>query len=177
MDYLKRVLELIPKLPEILFLLLIGLVAVPMLIYIFKKTLRRLKMSAAVISVTSQIIRYGMWLLIFMAILYQAGFTGLAATISGSVVVIGVVISQSFKEIVSDVIAGLALARDNDFEVGYTVELGSKFKGVVSKIGLRKVRLIDDQGYTLIVPNNKVEANEWRVLDRESKLKTTKRKT
>ncbi len=177
MDYLKGVISVIPKLPEIVFLLLIGLFGIPILLWIFNKTMRRLKMSMAVIGVTGQIIRYIMWLLILMAILYQAGFTGLAATVSGGVVLTGVVLSQAFKNLVQDIVSGLALARDNDFEVGYKVEISGKFKGVVRKIGLRKVRLIDEQGYSLIIPNSTVEENEWRVLDRETKLKTTKRKT
>jgi len=174
----QRLQDIIPRLPEVLFVLLIALFGIPFVIVVTSKTLKRLGMGAAVVSFISYLIRYLLWLLVLLSVLYSLGFTGIAATLSGSVVLVGLVLSQSLKELLTDIIAGFSLARDHDFEVGYTVEASSnKIKGVVKSVGLRKVRLINEVGYTVVVPNSKVESNEWVVLDRETKLKTTKKKT
>lgn len=177
-DLYQRLLGVIPRLPEVLFVLILGFVGIPTLMLLTSKMLRRLGLGVAVINFITYLSRFTFWFLILLSLLYSLGFTGIAATLSGSLVLMGVVLSQSFKEILTDIASGFSLARDSDFEVGFTVEAGpSKTKGVVRSIGLRKVRLINEAGYTVVVPNSKVESNEWVVLNRESKLKTTKRKT
>ena len=166
-----------PKLPETLFVLLAGLLVVPGVLFVLKQTMRRMRFSKALRDISLQIAKYLLYLLLLVAVLYSLGLTGLAATISGSVLVVSIALSQSFKELLQDIIAGFSIARDNDFEIGYTMEIAGKTKGVVKRIGGRKVRMIDENGYTIVLPNSQVEKSEWRVLDRESKLKTTKQKT
>lgn len=177
-DFYNRLISLIPRLPEVLFVLLLAIFGIPFVVLVISKTMRRIGINAAMVSFVKQLIRYVLWFLVLLSVLYSLGMTGLAATLSGSLVLIGVVLSQSVKDLLTDVVAGFSLAKDPDFEVGYTVEVGAgKVKGVIRRIGLRKVRIINEQGYTVVMPNSKVEVNEWVVYSRESKLKSTNRKT
>lgn len=166
-----------PKLPEAILVLVAGLILIPAVSYTLTRTLARLRFSLALRGMLTRLIRYGMYALLFIALLYALGFTGIAATLSGSLLVVGVVISQSFKNLLADMVAGLSIARDPDFEIGYTLEIAGKTRGVITQIGSRKVRLIDEKGYTRVLPNNLVDNSEWIVLDRQSTIKDTKRKT
>lgn len=177
MEYLDKLREIAPRLPETLFVLLAGLLVVPGVVYIAKQTMRRFRFSKALREMSVKLISYALYLLLLIGVLYSFGLTGIAATLSGSVLVVGVAVSQAFKDLLSDLIAGFSIARDSDFEIGYTMEIGAKNKGVIKTVGSRKVRLIDKDGYTVILPNSMVEKSEWRVIDRESTLKNTKQKT
>ena len=155
--------------PELVILLVFAIFGVPLLVSFANRTMRRFGMQKALRNLIVQVIRITAYLLIFLSLLYSLGFTGLAATISGSVLLVGVALGQAFKDLLTDVIAGFSMARDNDFNVGYKVQIGKDTSGVIKDIGLRKIRLIDDEGRLRILANSAVEKSEWIILDRESR--------
>lgn len=155
--------------PELVILLIFAIFGVPLLARFVNRAMRRFGMQKALRNLVVQVIKLTSYVLIFLALLYSLGFTGLAATISGSVLLIGVALGQAFKDLLSDVIAGFAMARDNDFNVGYKVQIGKDTSGVIKDIGLRKIRLVDDEGRLRILNNSTVEKSEWVILDRESR--------
>jgi small-conductance mechanosensitive channel len=162
--------------PELVIILVFAVFGVPLLAQFVNRAMRRFGMQKAIRQLTVQVMRLTAYVLIFLALLYSLGFTGLAATISGSVLLVGVALGQAFRDLLTDVIAGFSMARDTDFNVGYKVQIGKDTSGVIKDVGLRKIRLIDDDGRLRILANSAVEKSEWIILDRECReeLKTEK---
>jgi len=66
----------------------------------------------------------------------------------------------------SDIISGVFLARDHDFDLGYKIKVGG-IEGIVQQIDIRKIRIVDDLGNTHIFPNTKLDKDGWQVISRE----------
>lgn len=167
---------IIPNLSEALIVLISGLVIIPLIRRVLNQILKSFHVSKALRQVTLQLISYTLYGIWFIALMYSFGFTGIAATLSGGVLLIGVGVGQAFKDLLANVIAGFAMARDRDFEVGYEVEIAGKTTGIIKNVGTRKVRLVDDKGRVHVLPNTVVETSEWIIIDREPKEKTKKGK-
>lgn len=164
----------IPNITEALVVLVSGLVIIPLIQRLVHGILRGLKVSKAMRDVIRQLTGYVLYALWIVALLYSLGFTGLAATLSGSILLIGVGVGQAFRELLQDVISGVAMARDRDFEVGYEIEIGGKTTGVIQAVGTRKVRVLDNKGRLHILPNTAVEKSEWVIIDRNPNNKKIK---
>lgn len=159
--------RLAANIPELVILLVFAIFGVPLLCRFVNRALRRFTLQAALRHLVVDVVRLIAYVLVFLALLYSLGLTGIAATISGSVLLVGVALGQAFKDLLTDVISGFAMARDEDFNVGYKVKIGGT-TGVIKDIGLRKVRIIDEDGRLRVLANSGVEKSEWVIVDREA---------
>jgi len=155
-----------PKIPEIIITLIIGVVLVKIASYFLVKALKLTRISAALVSILSSMIIVLFWVLFFSEIARQAGLSNLALTISGSVIVIGLALANGASSLTADIISGLFLAKDPDFEIGYLVKSGD-IEGIIRKIDIRKIRIRDKSGKLHIIPNNVVDKSSWVVISRE----------
>jgi len=90
----------------------------------------------------------------------------LAVTISGSLAVLALALATGASGLASDIISGVFLARDHDFEIGYKIKVGG-VEGVIHSIDIRKIRLVDEEGNIHIFPNAKLDKDGWQVISRE----------
>jgi moderate conductance mechanosensitive channel len=97
----------------------------------------------------------GIWSVALAMILSIVGID-IAPLIAGAGI-IGLAIGFGAQALVRDLISGLFLLVENNFNIGDTVEIAGK-KGIVKAIKLRNTMIVDDKGgMTYIVPNSKVE--------------------
>ena len=61
-------------------------------------------------------------------------------------------ISLGSKDLVSDIVAGIFIVFEDQFQVGDIIEVGG-FKGVVKEIGVRSTKIINDAGNVKTVGN------------------------
>jgi small-conductance mechanosensitive channel len=67
--------------------------------------------------------------------------------------------------LVADIIAGIFLARDADFNVGDEVIVGERpTMGVVESMDARRTRVRDENGILHVLPNSVIERKEWIVI-------------
>ena len=97
------------KVPELIILLVFAIFGVPLLVGFTNRAMRRFGIQKALRHLTAQVLRLVCYMLILLSLLYSLGFTGLAATISGSVLLVGVALGQAFKDLLTDVIAVLCI--------------------------------------------------------------------
>jgi len=69
---------------------------------------------------------------------------------------IGLVLSLGTQSIVKDLVKGMFLILDNNLQLGQHVEL-SGIKGIVKKIEIRNITILDSEGNVNIIPNSKVD--------------------
>lgn len=156
-----------PRIPELVITLVIGIVAIKVASMLFAKVLKVAKFPKTLSSIISTVATIVLWVLFFSEILRQAGMSNLALTLSGSAVVVGLILANSVAPVIADIASGLYLAKDPDFEVGYRIKFAD-FDGVIRKIDIRKVRIRDDSGKLHVVPNSLVDKSSWIVLSRDT---------
>jgi small-conductance mechanosensitive channel len=172
-EFSERVLRLIenlwPKLPGLLLTLAIGFLLIKFGLFLVNRVLRIFRFSKAVQGLALSLASIVLWVMLIAEIARQAGLSNLAITISSSVFALGFAIANGASAMAADIIAGLSLAKDKDFECGYRIRVGD-IEGIVTKIDVRKVRIKDDKGNINVIPNSKIDSTTgWSVLDRNPK--------
>jgi small-conductance mechanosensitive channel len=104
-----------------------------------------------------------MWVILFAEIARQLGMGSLAVTISGSLAVLALALASGASGLAGDIIAGVFLARDSDFEIGFRIRIGG-IEGIIQKIDIRKIRVVDDKGDIHIFPNTKLDKEGWVIV-------------
>ncbi|MFB6208765.1 MAG: mechanosensitive ion channel domain-containing protein [Candidatus Nanohaloarchaea archaeon] len=115
--------------------------------------------SEAVSGLLSNLSKYFMWFFVALITLSMLGFSGIASSLGTASGFVALGVAYALKDILSDTVAGVYLARDPDFEVGDEVEVDS-FSGEVKEIDLRKSRLELVNGDTRVINNSDVE-RKW----------------
>lgn len=100
------------------------------------------------------------------ALIASAGFVGLA-------------VSMSFRDIISDVLAGIMIITSRTFEVGDYIEIRDASSGTVRRMGLRKTELISDNGKTFSIRNSQISkvTNHSRMAEKPKTEKPKKDKS
>jgi small-conductance mechanosensitive channel len=103
------------------------------------------------------------WIIVIGAALNALGLDEVALAVSGSIALVALALGTAVSGTTSDIIAGVFLASDEDFKVGYTVTAAG-VTGVIKSIDLRKSRILAEDGKLHVVPNTAVETatRQWR---------------
>ncbi len=167
-DSTKFFVVFVPKLPMLILGLLAGYIGVKLLTMSIKKGLRLIKTPKAVIDVTVPLVTILLWIVFFSEFARHLGLSGLAVTFSGILIVAGLALSNGATVLISDLIAGLYLAKDKDFDEGFKIKFDG-VEGVVKKVDLRKVRVETKDGSTVIIPNSKFDSTGWELISKSEK--------
>jgi hypothetical protein len=90
------------------------------------------------------------------------GLDEVALAVSGSIALVALALATAASGTTGDIIAGIFLAGEEDFKVGYTVTPAG-VTGVIKSIDLRKSRIVAEDGKLHVVPNKAVETATWEV--------------
>jgi small-conductance mechanosensitive channel len=159
-------LNLGPKLPGVISALILGYIFIRILMAIIRRVLRISKTHKALIEIITSLANILLWILLLSEIARQLGLASLALTISGSVIALGFAMANGLSSLTADIISGVFLSKDQDFEVGYRIKSGD-IEGVVEKIDMRKIRIRDDAGKLFVLPSSKVDSLGWVVLEKK----------
>ncbi|MFB6242206.1 MAG: mechanosensitive ion channel family protein [Candidatus Nanosalina sp.] len=112
----------------------------------------------------------GRGLMYFSAILIALsllGFSQIAASMGTAAGFVALGVSFALKDVLSDTVAGVYLAKDPDFNKGDRVEVDGS-KGEVTDVGLRKSRIRLEDGNLRVLNNSDVEKKWTRIEDSQS---------
>ena len=124
---------------------------------------------------TATIARLMMHFLRYVAITvfiyYTAEYLGLnPGTVLASASLIAFTVSLGSKDIVTDMVAGIMLVFERDFQVGDIIEVGN-YRGTVLEIGVRTTKLIGEGNNIKSIPNkdiknviNRTTMNSWYIM-------------
>jgi small conductance mechanosensitive channel len=167
--------NLITRLPMALLVIIVGVVAIKFLGLLINKSITWTKWPIGLQEISVALIKVVMWVIFFLILLQVLGLTNVALALTGSFAIVLLGFSNAISTTVSDVLAGLQLANDKDFKVGYEVKAGDqKTVGIVREMDIKKTRIEGKDGKLHVIPNSLIEKNEWVVLDRHvhSKMPT-----
>jgi len=161
------IIHALPKIPQTLLALLAGWLVIRVSQYLLKRILKLARTPRTLLNIITSILDVVLWMALIAVIFQNLGLTQIAFAISGSVAIIGVAVGSGANSLVQDVIAGLFLSRDPDFDEGYTIKTGD-IEGVITAIDMRKVRIQDKKGQMIVLPTSSLDKNSWTVLSKNS---------
>ena len=133
------------------FLVLAAEKAAVLILGFFKRPSHR---SATVITILQSLLRYAAAIIILCWGLHILGVN--VTTIVASVGIVALIIGFGAESLIEDVITGLFMLFENQYNVGDIVEVGG-FRGVVTDIGIRTTCITDPGGNVKIINNSNMK--------------------
>lgn len=158
----------LPKIPQAILALLVGWLTIRLFHWMFSKVLRLARTPKTLFTIMSSIADVILWVILIAVFFQSLGLNQVALALSGSVALIGVALGTGANALVQDVITGLFLSRDPDFDVGFEIKTGD-IEGTIRRIDIRKVRIEDKKGNMHVLPNSNLDKSSWVVLSRDAK--------
>jgi small-conductance mechanosensitive channel len=156
---------LLNQLLPTLLIILSGWLIVRVMDRVVQRVLVHRGVKSAVASLAIAAAKAVAWVLIIAAALQPLGLSGVALALSGAISLGTLGLITAVSGSLGDILAGIFLATDPDFKVGYKVSTNN-ITGVVESVDLRKTRIRDEEGTLHVIPNKSVEESTWQVLDR-----------
>ena len=147
---------------RILFWIFATLFVERLLVFLLARIKPEDRRAKTVTSVISNMLKYIAAIVIFCGVLTILGVN--IATIVASIGVIALIIGFGAESLIADVVTGLFILVDNQYNVGDIIEVGG-FRGTVSDIGIRTTCVTDPGGNVKIINNSDMK----NILNRSDK--------
>jgi small-conductance mechanosensitive channel len=163
-----RIAHVFERIPTALLTFLFCALIVRLLQWALELTLRASRITKAMQGIILQGFSAFLWIGVLALVLESLGLNQLAIALSGSVAIIGIGVASGANKVVSDVIAGLFLAKNRDFKSCEQVKVGD-ITGRIHSLDARKVRILGKDGTLYIIPNGTFDENTWTLLPKSDK--------
>ena len=121
---------------------------------IFKNIMQRSNRAKTVITLLDGLVKYGSAIALFFLVLNVFGVNTKA--IWESVGVITLIIGLGAQSLIADIIAGVFIIFENEYDVGEIVSIDG-FRGTISEIGIRATKITDAAGNIKIINNSDIK--------------------
>ncbi len=155
-----------PNLVAAVFVLLTAYVLIRIILRMTRSTLARVlsEEEEAIREFWMKLAGGFLWFSAVLVLLNVLGMESLAASLGTATGFVALGISFALKDILSDLVAGLYLIRDEEFQPGDRISC-SVVTGELKRIEFRKCRFRDDDGNDVVVANTDIEKKWTRVRD------------
>ncbi len=157
----------VQRAPGVIVGLLIGILVVRVASRLTRRILKITQLQKGLRQILGSAVETLLWIMLTILVLQWLGFPNILVFFSSSTLAIGILLAAGGSTLLSDLIAGIFLARDNDFNVGDEVSVGeNRTEGMIESMDVRRVRLRGKDGQLHVLPNSVVERKEWVLLTR-----------
>ena len=161
-----QMLAFVPRVVGAAVTLVVGIFLLRLALPAAREGLRRAGIAQVAPFVLTAVTAAG-WVVILSAAFQALGLSELALALFGGIVLLVLLVAWTASGAAADLLAGLLLALDPDFNVGARIRTGSgehAIEGELVAQGARKVRVRDDAGRLHVLPNRQVESTPWTLL-------------
>ena len=130
---------------------------------VIRKVLSRKFEEDTIVNLLESVSKGLLWFSAALITLSILGFSEIAAALGTATGFVALGVSLALKNVLSDTVAGVYLAKDPDFNNGDNVEVDG-VKGEIKEVGLRKSRLKLEDGNTRVINNSDAE-KKWTLLE------------
>lgn len=149
--------------------LIIGLVVIELILLAMPLIFRFTNLKPGLQRVIKSLGRVFLWIVLFVAVIQALGLNNVFVALTGSSVILALFLSTGIAPLVTDILSGLFLASDREFQPGAKVRAGDKSsEGEIVNMDIRKVYIRDKTGKVHVIPNSLVEKNEWVILTKSA---------
>ena len=146
-------LGLVPKLVSAIRIITIALLVLTVILVILTRTFRKSNRQVTVIRLVNNMIRVVTYVVIVIAVLAVWGIDTTALITGAGVITL--VVGLGMQSLISDVVAGLFIVFENEFNVGDIITVDG-FRGTVVDIGIRTTKL-EALGNVKIINNSDIK--------------------
>jgi moderate conductance mechanosensitive channel len=162
-----------PKIPAALVALLFGFVLIRIVSWLAQAFISLVRLPRGLKSILVSLIDGLLWIFLLISVMQSLGLNNIALVFSGSVAAAGLALAAGGSTLVSDILAGIFLAKDRDFSIGDEVVAGeNQTVGVVEGMDMRRTRIRDKSGQLHIIPNSVIERKEWVLVAKKKDRET-----
>ena len=138
----------------ILALIFGTLLAERLLVWVLANLKAKTNRGNTLLKVTANLLKYIAAIVIVCGVLALLGVD--IVTIVAGLGVIALIIGFGAESLISDVVTGMFILLDNQYNVGDIIEVGG-FRGTVSEVGIRTTSLVDVGGNVKIINNSEMK--------------------
>ncbi len=164
--------HVLPKIPLAIGAFIFGAVIIRLISWIARGLIGLVRLPRGLKGILVSLIDGALWVFLFIAMLQVLGLNNVALAFSGLVAASGLALAVGASALISDILAGIFLAKDRDFSVGDEVIAGDATKGVIESMDMRRIRIRDKDDQLHVIPNSIVERKEWVLVTRRADRKT-----
>ncbi len=150
------------RFPNAVLTLLIGFLFLRLLQWGLEVALRAARVTKPMQDILVSMSSAVLWIALFALVFQSIGLNQIAIALTSSVAVIGLGIATGANKLVSDVVAGVFLARNRDFKIGQHIKI-DQVEGEIYSLDSRKVRITGKDGQLYVIPNTKFDEQVWEV--------------
>ena len=143
----------LPVLVKSLVYIVIVLVVCILVRLIFKKIMEKSHRAQTILTLIDGLVKYAAALAIIILVLEALGVN--ATAIFASVGILTLVIGLGCQSLIADIVAGMFLVFENEYNVGEIITVGD-FRGTVTEIGIRSTKILDAAGNIKIINNSDI---------------------
>ena len=119
----------------------------------FQRKMKKSNRAKTVITLADGLVKYGCAIAIIIFLLQALGVNSTA--IFASVGILTLVIGLGCQSLIADVVAGMFIVFENEYNVGEIITVGD-FRGTVTEIGIRATKILDMAGNIKIINNSDI---------------------
>ena len=150
------------NLPSALVTLLIGILVIRILSRVGSWLIGFVKMPKGLKGILVSLIDALLTIFLIIVVLQSLGLNNLAFIFSATIAALGIALGTGSSSLVTDVLAGIYLARDRDFSIGDIVRAGEdKIEGEIIGMDMRRTRIRTQEGTIHSMPNSLIERKEY----------------
>ena len=150
---LQTAIKFIPKIIEIIRVLSLFALLLIIVGLILKLCFHRTRRQITIVKMINSLFKYAVAIVDVLFILNIFGVDTAALIASASVLTL--VVGLGANSLISDIISGISIIFDEQFEVGDMVVIDG-FRGNVDEIGIRTTKIVDWTGHVKIINNSKI---------------------
>ncbi len=125
---------------------------------------RKFEEEETILNLMESISKGLLWFSAMLITLSILGFSEIAAALGTAAGFVALGVSFALKDVLSDTVAGIYLAKDPDFNNGDQIEVDGT-KGEITDVGLRKTRIRLEDGNLRVINNTDAE-KKWTLIER-----------
>lgn len=130
---------------------------------VVRRVLSRKFKEETILNLMESISKGLLWFSATLIALSILGFSEIAAALGTAAGFVALGVSLALKNVLSDTVAGVYLAKDQDFNNGDQVEVDG-VKGEITDVGLRKTRIRLENGNLRVINNSDAE-KKWTLIE------------
>ena len=143
----------LPVLIKSVIYIVVVLVVCILVRLIFRKVMEKSHRAQTILTLLDGLVKYAAALAIIILVLQAIGVNAMA--IFASVGILTLVIGLGCQSLIADIVAGMFLVFENEYNVGEIITVGD-FRGTVTEIGIRSTKILDAAGNIKIINNSDV---------------------
>lgn len=165
-DFVNSMLALVPKIIQAIQVVTIVLIIETVILLVINKSFKKSQREITVVKLVSNLIKWVTVIVLVIAVLAIWGIDTTALITGAGVITL--VVGLGMQSLIADVVAGLFIVFENEFNVGDIITVGD-FRGTVVSIGIRTTKL-EALGNIKIINNSDIRG----VLNQTMQLSTAK---